>query len=139
MQVFVGFFCLERMISLFYHLNHFRRNTSDDSIGRHIFGYNRSGGNDGVFADGHTLQDGYIRTEPHFFADVNGFGNHTSPLHWVGDMIERAKRGVMADEGIVVDEDTALVFYHNTGINNNLNLAGIIKKLNFALQQIALA
>ena len=33
----------------------------------------------------------------------------------------------------------ALFFYHNTGINNNLNLAGIRKKLNFALQQIALA
>ena len=61
MQVFVGFFGLEGMILLFYHLNHFRRDTSDDGIGGHIFGHHGSGGNDGVFPDGHTLQDGNVR------------------------------------------------------------------------------
>ena len=49
------------MILLFYHLNHFRRDTSDDGIGRDIFGDNRSCGNNRVFPDGHTLQDGNVR------------------------------------------------------------------------------
>ena len=44
-----------------------------------------------------------------FFADVYRFGYHACPLCRVGDVIERAECGVMTDEGIVVNEDTALV------------------------------
>ena len=51
-------------VPLFNHLNHFRRNTSNDGIGGHIFGDDRSCGNDGIVTDGDALQDGYIRSEP---------------------------------------------------------------------------
>ena len=92
-----------------YQLNHFCRNAGDDGIGRDVFGDYGSGGNDGVFADGDTLQDSYVCTEPHAFANVYWFGCHACPLRRVRDMIERAERGVMTDEGIVVNEDTTLV------------------------------
>ena len=106
---FVGFFGLEGMILLFYHLDYFRGNAADDGIGGHIFGDDRSGGNDGIVTDGDALQDGNVRTKPYFFADMNGFGGHARPLRRVGDVIERAECGVMTDKSIVVDEDTALV------------------------------
>ena len=109
MQVFVGFFGLDGMILLFYHLDYFRGNAADDGIGRDIFRHHGSCGNDGIVADSDALQDGNVSTKPHFFADMNGFGGHACPLGRVGDVIERAERGVMTDEGIVVDEDTALV------------------------------
>ena len=79
---------------------------ANDSIGRDIFGDYRSGGNNGIVTDGHSLQDGYICAKPHFFADVYRFSNHTCPLRRVRKMIERAERSVMPDEGIVVNEDT---------------------------------
>ena len=94
---------------LFYHLYHFRRNTANDSIGRDIFGHHGSGGNDGIVSNGHALQDGHVGTQPHFLADMDRFGNHACPLRRVRKMIERAERGVMTDEGIVVDKDTSLV------------------------------
>ena len=90
MQVFVGFFGLDGMILLFYHLDHFRRNTTDDGIGRDIFGDDRSGGNDGIVTDGDALQDGNVRTKPYFFADVYRFGYHACPLRRIRYMIERA-------------------------------------------------
>ena len=97
------------MILLFYHLNHFRRDTTDDGIGRHIFRHHGPGGNDGIFSDGDALQDGNVRTKPYFFADVYRFGYHARPLRRIGDVIERAERSVMTDKSIVINEDTALV------------------------------
>ena len=51
------------MILLFYHLDYFRRNTSNDGIGRDIFRHHGSCGNDGIFSDGDTLQDSDVRTK----------------------------------------------------------------------------
>lgn len=84
-------------------------NTAHDGSGRDILGDDGTGGHDGALADGDTRQDGDIGPEPHFVPDVDGMELHVASTVGILGMIDGAQGGIVANQAVVTDDDTALV------------------------------
>ena len=91
------------------HLNQFGGYAADDGVGRYILGDDSPCGDDSIVANRHALQHRDVSTKPHFVAYTDRSGSHTGALTRIGQVVERAERGIVPDERIIADEDTPLV------------------------------
>ena len=102
---------------LFYFLDELGGDAADDGPRGDILGHHGTGSHDGALADGHAWQDGDIGAEPHLVLNVDGPELHVATTIGVLSVVDGAERGVVTDQAVVADVDTALVLELAAGID----------------------